>query len=236
MIALHKILLCLAAGVQNKPGGNQAICPDPAFNQGVREWDGKQGLICMYDERWTIISLCASVWKPQWQWYWNVFFITTNTSRQVERPFTCMRNPVLLGLHNLKRMGPWNYLQKSCSPRQAVAEGDEVICMWDMPKAKQQRNTSPSLTSSCRAAPAQGSVLLLYILAPGELFETSLAFDRHPPLQLQSISVDTVAVIFIEDLGLHSSNWGMRKQHNGPNNTVLGVATKCISLLSRHLI
>lgn len=35
----------------------------------------------------------------------------------------------------------------------------------------------------------------------------------------------------MEDLGLHSSNWGIREQHNVPNNTiVLGVTTKYSSL------
>lgn len=42
--------------------------------------------------------------------------------------------------------------------------------------------------------------------------------------------MDTAAVIFMEDLALHGSNWGMR-EHNGPKNTiVLGVTTKYISL------
>lgn len=76
----------------------------------------------------------------------------------------------------------------------------------------------------CRAAHAQGYVLLLCNLALGELFEARLTFDRHPPLQLRSTSMDAAAITFMEDLGVistpvvHSSNWGMEEQHNGPHS------------------
>lgn len=135
-----------------------------------------------------------------------------------------------LGAAQFKQDGLWNYLQKSCSPRQAVEM--ELFACGTCLKPNSRGTPLPVRTAHLwRAAPAQGSVLLLHILSSGEFFETRFTFDRHSPLQLQSISVDTVAVFFMKDLGLHSSNWDMRQQHNGPNYTiVLGVTTKYLSL------
>lgn len=53
-----------------------------------------------------------------------------------------------LGAAHLSEDESWNYLQKSCSARQAAAAGDEVICTRDSPKAKQQNNTCPSQEGS----------------------------------------------------------------------------------------
>lgn len=101
----------------------------------------------MYDERLTVISLCASVWKTTMTILECVFhhheFFTPGGETFYMHEKSCA-----LGAAQIKDDGLWNYLQKSCSPRQAVAEGDEVICMWYMPKAKQQRSTSPSWESS----------------------------------------------------------------------------------------
>lgn len=142
-----------------------------------------------------------------------------------------MRNPVLSGLHNLKKMGPETTCKNPVLPDKLWQREMKLFACGTCLKPNSRGTPLPASPHLCRAAPAQGSVLLLHILAPGEFFETRLTFHRHPPLQLQNISVDTVAVIFMEDLGLNSSNWGMREQHNDLNNTiVLGVTTKYIFL------
>lgn len=143
-----------------------------------------------------------------------------------------MRNPVLWGLHNLKKMGPETTCKNPVLLDKLWQKEMTLFACRACLKPNSRGTILPARRAHlCRAAPAQESVLLLHNLAPGEFFETRLTFDRHPPLQLQSISMDTAAVIFMEDLALHSSNWGMREQHNGPKNTiVLGVTTKYISL------
>lgn len=53
-------------------------------------------------------------------------------------------------------------------------------------------------------------------------FEAKITFDRHSPLQLHSMSIDTVGFTFVGDLGVistpvvHSSNWDMEEQQNVP--------------------
>lgn len=68
------------------------------------------------------------------------------------------------------------------------------------------------------------TVLLLLDLALEEFSEARFTFDKHPPLQQQSISVDAVAITSTEDWRVlsisvaHSNNWGMEEQHNGPHS------------------
>lgn len=109
-----------------------------------------------------------------------------NTSRQVERPFTCMRNPVLWGLHKLKTTVSETTCKNPVLPDKLWQKEMKLFACGTCLKPNSRGAPLPAERAHlCRAAPAQGSVLLPHILAPEEFFETRLTFDR--PLQLQSM-------------------------------------------------
>ena len=136
-----------------------------------------------------------------------------------------MRNPVIWGLHNLKKTGPETTYKNPVLPDKLRQKEMKLFAQGTCLKPNSRGTPVPARRAHpCRAAHAQGSVLLLRSLALGEFFEARLTFDRHLPLQLQSISMNTVAITFMEDLGVistpivHSSNWCTEERHNGPHN------------------
>lgn len=134
-----------------------------------------------------------------------------------------MRNPVIWGLHNLKKTGPETTYKNPVLPDKLWQKEMKLFAQGTCLKPNSRGTPVPARRAHpCRAAHAQGSVLLLRNLALGEFVEARLTFDRHLPLQLRSISMDPVAITFMEDLGVistpvvYSSNGGMEEWHNGP--------------------